>query len=106
MLKSGGPTMTVTSIRDQGDGIVHCEWFAGGELKRDAFDAVNLTTAIVPQLSIMPAPSLGVQSGCGACNWGRGVCACLRFGGLTAVSNAFVSVNLLPFRTLTPGRAN
>jgi uncharacterized protein YodC (DUF2158 family) len=56
VLKSGGPTMTVTSIRDQSDGVVHCEWFASNELKREAFDIVNLTSAIIPQFPHYVAP--------------------------------------------------
>ena len=93
MLKSGGPTMTVTGIRDQSDDIVSCEWFAGSELKRDDFDAVNLTTTIIPvlnvtQLSIWPQPSLG--GGCAACNWGRSSCGCVHTNHiLSSVSNSY-----------------
>jgi uncharacterized protein YodC (DUF2158 family) len=45
-LISGGPDMMVDGIRDQSDGIVSCEWFAGDELKRDVFDAVNLRVIV------------------------------------------------------------
>lgn len=45
-LVSGGPNMMVTGIRGQSDGVVPCEWFAGDELNRDAFDAANLTAII------------------------------------------------------------
>lgn len=41
-LKSGGPPMTVTSINNQCDELISVEWFAGEELRRDAFDLANL----------------------------------------------------------------
>lgn len=42
MLKSGGPIMSVSDMRDQSDSIISCEWFRDGELKRDAFNLENL----------------------------------------------------------------
>lgn len=41
-LVSGGPNMMVTSMHDQIDGLVQCEWFVDGEVHRDCFDAANL----------------------------------------------------------------
>jgi uncharacterized protein YodC (DUF2158 family) len=39
-LKSSGPAMMVFEAR--ADGLIACEWFVGGDLRRDAFDAANL----------------------------------------------------------------
>lgn len=81
ILKSGGPAMTVTSLRDQSDNFVHCEWFSGNELNRDSFDAANLTTDIMPRLASAPVPVVKFpDQGCAACNWGRGVCGCVQQG--------------------------
>lgn len=39
-LKSGGPHMTIQGAA-HGGGLL-CTWFAGGEVKREAFDAAML----------------------------------------------------------------
>ena len=52
-LKSGGPPMTVNTLRNGGDAIVPCEWFAGDILRRDEFDSCNL-------LHYQPVPVLAV----------------------------------------------
>ena len=42
-LISGGPLMTVNAFGGHPDGlVVGCDWFAGDQLRRDAFDAANL----------------------------------------------------------------
>jgi uncharacterized protein YodC (DUF2158 family) len=50
-LKSGGPPMTIAFGSDQveeGSFIVHCEWFAGDLLQRDAFLEVQLSGVDFP----------------------------------------------------------
>jgi uncharacterized protein YodC (DUF2158 family) len=41
-LVSGGPKMMISSLRDQFDDVVSCEWFVDSDLRRDAFDLINL----------------------------------------------------------------
>lgn len=48
-LKSGGPSMTVNSIRDS-DGHVWCSWFAGNKLQSGRFspDSIGLEDDLDP----------------------------------------------------------
>lgn len=48
-LKSGGPGMTVESIRDR-DGKIYCQWFAGNKLESGVFDpeAIGLEVELDP----------------------------------------------------------
>ncbi len=48
-LVSGGPPMTVTSLQLSDPLIVSCEWFAGDDLRRDAFDASNIEWVLTPE---------------------------------------------------------
>lgn len=47
-LKSGGPSMTVDAVRDDGD--IFCYWFAGNKLESGRFDpeAIGLEDEIDP----------------------------------------------------------
>lgn len=45
-LNSGGPLMTVDYLRD--DSTIQVVWFAGDELRRDAFEAQELLSMSAP----------------------------------------------------------
>lgn len=57
-LKSGGPNMTVKSIRAEGfmDGDYYCQWFAGANLKGGYFhfDSLKRVKSLVDSLDIEP----------------------------------------------------
>ena len=45
-LKSGGPAMTITEIRDDvGDDVVWCKWFANNKTESDSFPPLALKKA-------------------------------------------------------------
>ena len=44
-LKSGGPTMTVNNIEENGE--IYCQWFAGKKLEEGQFSSDSLIRASV-----------------------------------------------------------